>query len=147
VTDREAPTLPPPSEPFAEPLRVSDTEPPISPALEAALIRIVDAAAQRACERAFAPVAEHWGNTYVALLDHVERVEEMAKNAIELGKERDKAAAERERTNTDRFIEVAAALSRIEAALVTHQRQPMNHAHGSLHDLQDEMERASRGGE
>jgi hypothetical protein len=143
VTDREAPTLPPPPEPFREPAMVHDTEPPISPALETALRRIV----ADECQKAFAPVAHHWGDTYVAALEHIERVEVMAKNAIELGKERDRAAAERERTNTQRFVDVSAILERIEAALVTHQRQPMNHAHGSLHDLQDEMERASRGGE
>ena len=52
MTDRDAPTLPPPSEPFSEPLRVSDTEPPISPAQATAYREILREEAMR-CQMPF----------------------------------------------------------------------------------------------
>ncbi len=88
MTDREADTLPPPDS-FREPRAAGDTEPPMSPGFEAILRRVVAEESRKSaaeeCAKAFAPVAEHWGNTYVALLDHVERVEELVKNALDIG--------------------------------------------------------------
>ena len=99
MTDREAETLlPPPPDSFVEPASACRTEPPLSPAM-------VDAI-KAAVTEAIAPLAAHWGNLYVAQQSHLERVEEIAKNAIALG-------AERERTSTTTLLAFHALLRQV----------------------------------
>jgi hypothetical protein len=139
MTDRDAPTIPPPPEPFREPAMVHDTEPPISPAQAAAYRAIL----REELGNFFAPFAKQWGESHVALDSKIDRVAEEAANAISLANDALRLGTERERKSLDYVTSIHEDIREVRTFLSLPEFVPASpgDSNRTIRDLQNEEER------